>query len=148
MTITFGCDHAGFRYKSMLLTHLKAAGHEVIDNGCFSEEPVDFPNVARAVCAALLDGKAERGIMLCGSGVGAAIACNKIKGIRAFCCHDIYSASQSVEHDDVQVACFGADVLGAAALRKLADEYLRAEFSGGEEFVRRIALLDEMDQRR
>ena len=146
MTISFGCDHAGFRYKAMLLAHLRAAGHEIIDHGCHSEEPVDFPNVARAVCAAILDGKAARGIMLCGSGVGAAIACNKVKGIRAFCCHDIYSASQSVEHDDVQVACFGADVLGAAALRKLADEYLRAAFSGGEEFIRRIALLDEMDK--
>ena len=98
MVISIGCDHAGFPIKGEIVAWLQSQGHTVVEHGCFDENPVDFPVIAREVCQTVLDGKAERGIMICGTGVGAAIACNKIPGIRASCCHDIYSAHQCVEH--------------------------------------------------
>lgn len=145
MKISLGCDHAGFPLKQKMVEYLHSKGHEVIDNGCFEGEVVDFPQIAKKVCGYITDGTAERGIMVCGSGVGAVIACNKIKGIRATCCHDLYSAHQSVEHDDVNVACFGADVVGLAEAFELADTYLAARFWAEEEFVKRVEMLKEMD---
>ena len=146
MKLSLGCDHAGFPLKDRVVNALREWGHEVIDHGAYDPNPVDFPDVARKVCASVLSGEAERGVMLCGSGVGAAIACNKIKGIRASCCHDLYSAHQCVEHDDVQIACIGADVVGPRNALGLLQTFLKARFSEGEEFRRRVDKLDEMDR--
>lgn len=148
MKISLGGDHAGFHLKQRLAEYLHSKGHEVIDNGCFQGEVVDFPQMAKQVCGYVTDGTAERGIMVCGSGVGAVIACNKIRGIRATCCHDLYSAHQSVEHDDANVACFGADVIGAAEAFELADTYLAACFLAEGEFAKRVEMLKEMDNAR
>lgn len=145
MKLSLGCDHAGFPLKERVVQTLRAWGHEVIDHGCYDETPVDFPDIARRVCGSVLSGEAARGIMLCGSGVGAAIACNKIRGIRACCCHDLYSSHQCVEHDDVQIACFGADVVGPKNALELLASFLNARFSTEEAFRRRVAKVDEMD---
>lgn len=148
MKISLGCDHAGFPLKQKLAEYLHLKGHEVVDNGCFQGEIIDFPLMAKQVCRHVTDGSADRGIMVCGSGVGAVIACNKIRGIRATCCHDLYSAHQSVEHDDANVACFGADVVGTVEAFELADTYLSASFCGETEFIKRIEMLKEMDNAR
>lgn len=145
MIIAIGCDHAGFPLKARVLAALKDRGVEIIDHGCYGGETVDFPDVAKKVCRSVTQKDAERGIMLCGSGVGAAIACNKIAGIRAACCHDIYTAHQCVEHDDVNVIALGADVVGGQAACDLIDKYLSSSFHGGEDFERRIRKLNEMD---
>lgn len=145
MKISVGCDHRGFELKKTIMKALEARGHSVIDHGCYSEEMVDFPDVARAVCASLLTGEAERGLMLCGSGVGAAIACNKVPGIRSTCIHDVYSAHQCVEHDNVNVACVGADVVGAVVALELIDLFLKAEFSTDPDVRRRVQKLAQMD---
>ena len=115
MVIALGCDHAGFPLKKRIVDALEKRHIEVADYGCYNGETVDFPDIARKVCTSVTQGDAERGIMLCGSGVGAAIACNKVPGIRAACCHDIYTAHQCVEHDDVNVIALGADVVGGQA---------------------------------
>lgn len=145
MKISLGCDHAGFPLKARVVEALTGQGHTLIDHGSYDGKPVDFPDVARKVCQSILSGEAERGIMLCGSGVGACIACNKVPGIRATCCHDIYCAHQSVEHDDVQVACVGADVVGPARAIDLLNCFLEARFDGGEDFRRRVEKLSQMD---
>ena len=102
MRIVIGSDHAGFPLKSTIVDHIRSLGHEVHDAGSYDPNPVDFPDIAKAVTSAIIEGKAERGLMVCGTGVGASIAANKVKGIRAAVCHDIHSAHQSVEHDDVK----------------------------------------------
>lgn len=145
MIIAMGCDHAGFPLKAAVTEMLRKRGIEVIDHGCYRGEVVDFPDVAKKVCASVTEKKAQRGIMLCGSGVGAAIACNKAAGIRAACCHDIYTAHQCVEHDDVNVVALGADVVGKQAACDLIQRYLDSSFSGGDEFARRIRKLTEME---
>ena len=145
MKIAIGGDHAGYFLKARLLDGLKQKGHEITDFGSFDENPVDFPDIAKLVCGAILKGECERGIMFCGSGVGAAIACNKIKGIRASVCHDIFTAHQCVEHDDVQVIAFGAQIIGYTVASELIDVFLKAKFSTSEEFRRRVAKLDQMD---
>ena len=144
MKIVTGGDHAGYPLKEKLLDYLRECGHEVLHVGCYSPDPVDFPDVARKVCDAILDGTAERGIMVCGSGVGAAIACNKVKGIRASVVHDIYTAHQCVEHDDVQVMALGAQIVGEIVARELIEVFLAAHFSEGEDFRRRVEKLDHM----
>ncbi len=111
----------------------------------FTMDPVDFPDIAQLVCKEILNGKAERGIMFCGTGVGASIACNKISGIRASVCHDIYTAHQCVEHNNVQVICLGAQIIGSTVALELLDMFLKAEFSTSEEFRRRVEKLDVMD---
>jgi ribose 5-phosphate isomerase B len=146
MKIAIGGDHAGFPLKEPVIELLRTQGHEVHDFGSFSPEPVDFPDIARLVCAAVRDRTAERGVMVCGTRVGACIAANKIAGIRAALCHDTYSAHQCVEHDDVNVLCIGAQIVGI----KLADEILRAflaaQFSTAEEFRRRVRKLSELER--
>jgi ribose 5-phosphate isomerase B len=146
MKIAIGGDHAGFPLKGPVIELLRTQGHFVHDFGSYSPEPVDFPDIARLVCAAVRDGTAERGVMVCGTGVGACIAANKIAGIRAALCHDTYSAHQCVEHDDVNVLCIGAQIVGI----KLADEILRAflaaQFSTAEEFRRRVRKLSELER--
>ncbi|MBP3964011.1 MULTISPECIES: ribose 5-phosphate isomerase B [Paenibacillus] len=141
MKISLGCDHAGFHLKSAVAAHLAAIGCEVIDHGCYSADAVDFPDIARLVCHSVLKGEAERGIMVCGTGVGASIAANKIPGIRAAVCHDYHSAHQSVEHDDVNVMCVGAKIVGEWLVKDLISSYVSATFSTEEQFRRRVEKL-------
>ena len=148
MRLAVGGDHAGFALKGLLIATLRGDGHEVRDFGAYSPEPVDFPDVARLVCGAVLAGEVARGIMVCGTGVGASIAANKIPGIRAAVCHDLYSAHQGVEHDDVNVLCLGAQIVGELMARELARTFLTARFDGSEEFRRRVAKLAELDRAR
>jgi ribose 5-phosphate isomerase B len=145
MRIALGNDHAGFPMKAHVVAVLQELGHEVADFGAQSTEPVDFPDVAAKVCGAVRSGEADRGIMVCGTGVGASIAANKVPGIRASVCHDTYSARQSVEHDDVNVLCIGAWIIGPTIVSEIVVAYLRAEFSTAEHFRRRVRKLAEME---
>ncbi len=145
MKIVVGSDHAGFPMKAELLAFLRGLGHEVTDVGSFDPKPVDFPDIARQVAAAITSGKAERGLMVCGTGVGAAIGANKMKGIRAAVCHDVHSAHQCVEHDDVNVMCIGAQIVGPWLAQDLVQAYLNAQFSTDENCRRRVAKLSEME---
>jgi len=145
MRIVVGSDHAGFSLKQRLLPELRALGHDIVDVGSYDPDPVDFPDIGSALCARILSGDCTRGIMFCGTGVGAAIACNKVRGIRASVCHDIYTAHQCVEHDDVQVIALGAQIIGHTVAMELIRLFLSAEFSTSEEFRRRVAKLDDMD---
>lgn len=145
MKIAVGSDHAGFPLKEKVLDILRSKGHEITDFGSYDPNPVDFPDIAKKVCAAILDESCERGIMFCGTGVGACIACNKISGIRASVCHDIYTAHQCVEHDDVQVIAMGAQIIGHTVALELIDLFLVAKFSTSEEFRRRVKKLEMMD---
>ena len=146
MKIVVGSDHAGFPMKAELLAFLRELGHEVLDVGSHDPDPVDFPDIARQVAAAITSGKAERGLMVCGTGVGASIGANKMKGIRAAVCHDVHSAHQCVEHDDVNVMCIGAQIVGAWLAVDLVSSYLSAEFSTDEDFRRRVEKLRVMDE--
>ena len=148
MKLVTGSDHAGYALKLKILPMLRDRGYEITDMGSFDEAPVDFPDIAAKVCENILSGNAERGIMFCGTGVGAAIACNKVTGIRASVCHDIYTAHQCVEHDDVQVIALGAQIIGHTVAFELIELFLKAQFSTSEEFRRRVAKLDEMDKKR
>ncbi|UJW77148.1 ribose 5-phosphate isomerase B [Rhizobium sp. SL42] len=148
MRIVIGSDHAGFPLKSTIVEYIKSLGHEVTDVGSYDPNPVDFPDIAKSVTASIITGKAERGLLVCGTGVGASIAANKVKGIRAAVCHDVHSAHQSVEHDDVNVMCIGAQIVGAWLATDLVDAYLKAEFSTDEDFRRRVRKLAEMDEGR
>jgi len=145
MRLVVGSDHAGWLLKKNVLEHLAALGHEVIDVGSFDDQPVDFPDIARGVVARIVSGEAERGIMVCGTGIGAAIAANKMKGIRAAVCHDVHSAHQGVEHDDVNVMCLGAQIVGPWLARDLITAFLAARFSAAADFRRRVAKLHDMD---
>lgn len=147
MRLVVGGDHAGFPLKGPVVEALRSWGHEVMDVGTHSPEPVDFPDIARDLCGRLQRGEAERGIMVCGTGVGAAIAANKCPGIRAAVCHDVYSAHQCVEHDDVNVLCLGAQIVGDRLALDLLRAYLAAEFSTSEEFRRRVRKLAELERR-
>lgn len=144
MRIAVGSDHAGFELKERLLPYLRSK-YEVLDQGSYDPAPVDFPQIGKKVCAAILSGEADRGVMFCGTGVGAAIACNKVPGIRASVCHDLYTAHQCVEHDNVQVIALGAQIIGWTAAQELIDIFLSAQFSDGEDFRRRVRMLEEMD---
>ena len=148
MILAIGSDHAGYPLKIQLLDALRSKGHTLIDCGSYDPAPVDFPDVAKKVTSAILSGEAERGIMFCGTGVGAAIACNKVRGIRASVCHDLYTAHQCVEHDDVQIIALGAQIVGPTIAEELIDIFLSARFSTSEEFRRRVAKLDDMDEHR
>jgi ribose 5-phosphate isomerase B len=146
LSLAIGSDHAGFPLKGPLIAFLKDEGHSVEDCGSYDPAPVDFPDIAKLVCARVRDGRADRGIMVCGSGVGASIAANKIPGIRASICHDIYSAHQCVEHDDVNIACLGAQIIGQSVAEECLRAYLAATFSTEEHFRRRVAKLAEMER--
>ena len=121
--------------KGRVLEVVTSLGHQVVDHGSYHAAPVDFPDIARRVCDAVRSGAAQRGIMVCGTGVGAAIAANKIRGVRAAVCHDVHSAHQSVEHDDVNVMCLGAQIVGPWLAEDLVKSYLAAEFSTNEDFA-------------
>jgi RpiB/LacA/LacB family sugar-phosphate isomerase len=139
MKLAIGSDHAGFELKVSLTSFLKASGHNVLDLGTYSTDPVDYPEFALAVGKAVLDGRAERGLLICGSGVGASVAANKIVGIRAGQCHDTYSAHQGVEHDDMNILVLGARVVGPALAQELVSAYLKATFTHEERHVRRLS---------
>ncbi len=145
MRIVVGSDHAGFILKSSVVDFLRDAGHEVIDIGCFDQNPVDFPDIGRKVAQAVTSAEAERGLIICGTGVGAAIAANKVRGIRAAVCHDVHSAHQAVEHDDVNIMCIGAQIVGPWLAYDLITAYLSAIFHPSEEFRRRVAKLAAME---
>src|SRR6266542_5641877 len=148
MRLAVGSEHAGFELKETMAAHLSESGHEVIDIGTRSTARVDYPDYAEAIARAVLDGGAERGVLLCGSGVGASVAANKIAGIRAGLCHDTYSARQGVEHDDMNVLVIGARVIGPELARELVIAYLRATFSGEERHRRRLAKIQALETRR
>jgi len=147
MRIVIGADHAGFELKQMLVAHLRELGHDVEDVGTQSADPVDYPDYAEAVADALLQGRAERGILICGSGVGASVAANKVPGIRAGLCHDTYSARQGVEHDDLNVLVLGARVIGPELAKELVRAFLNARFSGEERHRRRLEKLRQLEAR-
>jgi ribose 5-phosphate isomerase B len=147
MRLVVGGDHAGFPLKGPVVRALREWGHEVEDVGTHSPEPVDFPDIAQQVCDAVRTGKAERGVMVCGTGVGACIAANKVPGIRAALCHDVYSAHQCVEHDDVNVFCVGAQIVGETLALELLRTFLGARHSTEPHFRRRVAKLAELDRR-
>ena len=146
MRLVIGSDHAGWPLKQAVIDHIRSLGHEVVDVGSYDEKPVDFPDIARAVAKKVTSGEVARGIMVCGTGVGASIAANKMKGIRAAVCHDVHSAHQSVEHDDVNVMCIGAQIVGPWLARDLISSYLEAEFSTDADFRRRVDKLHAMDR--
>jgi ribose 5-phosphate isomerase B len=139
MKIAVGFDHAGFPLKRIVLETVRAAGHEAIDLGTNSAEPVDFPDYSEKVGRAVQSGDAERGILVCGSGVGACIAANKVKGVFAGLCHDTYSAAQGVQHDDMNVLCLGARVIGPELAVELIKAFLSARYIGNEPGEERLA---------
>jgi len=147
MRIAIGADHAGFEMKRDLAAYLAKNGHEVTDMGTHTSAPVDYPDISEAVAQAIRNGQADRGVVVCGSGAGAAIAACKFPGIRAAVCHDSYSARQAVEHDDMNVLCLGSRVIGPALARTLIDAFLAATFSGEERHMRRLAKIDAVESR-
>ena len=149
MNIAVGCDHAGFPLKQTVLDAIRVAGHEPIDMGTDSTESVDFPDFTEKVGRAIQSGEAERGILVCGSGVGAAIAANKMKGVYASICHDTYSAAQGVLHDDMNVLCLGGRVIGIELAISLVNAFLGAEYQGnkegGERLARRVEKIHKLE---
>ena len=149
MKVAVGFDHAGFPLKHTVLEAVRKAGHEPIDMGTNSAEPVDFPDITQKVGSAVQNGEAERGILVCGSGVGACIAANKMKGIYASICHDTYSAAQGVAHDDMNVLCLGGRVVGAELAIVLIKAFLGAEYQGnkvgGERLARRVGKIHKLE---
>ena len=138
MRIAVATDHAGFPLKQVVLDELQRLGHEAIDLGTHSTEPVDYPDYAEALGDAIVEGRADRGVLLCGSGVGASVAANKMRGVRAAVCHDTYSAHQGVEHDDMNVLTIGARVIGPELAVELVRAFAGARFSGEERHRRRL----------
>ena len=139
MRVVIGADHGGYALKDELKPFIEALGHEVADVGALELDPADdFPDFTAAVAAAVASGEAARGVMICGSGVGASVAANKVRGIRASVCHDTYSAHQGVEHDDMNVLCLGARIVGVELARELAAAFLSAQYAPEERFQRRL----------
>ncbi|PWU03004.1 MAG: ribose 5-phosphate isomerase B [Terriglobia bacterium] len=138
MNVAVASDHGGFPLKARVIEDLRKSGHQVTDLGTHSADAVDYPDYARAVAEAVLAGRADRAVLLCGSGAGACVAANKFRGIRAATCHDVFSAHQSVEDDDVNVLCLGARVIGPELAVDLVRTYLNARFSGAERHCRRL----------
>jgi RpiB/LacA/LacB family sugar-phosphate isomerase len=147
MRIIVGSDHAGFDLKEQMAVYLRELGHQVTDVGTGNTDPVDYPDYAEAVGLALREGRADRGIIICGSGVGASVAANKLPGIRAGLCHDTYSAHQGVEHDDMNVLVLGARVIGFEMARELVRAFVRAVFSGEERHRRRLEKVKALEMR-
>ncbi len=146
MKVAVACDHAGFPLKQVVLDAVRAVGHEPIDLGTNADHPpIDWPDVAEWAGRAIQRGDAERGIVICGSGVGVAVAANKLRGIRAGMCHDTYSAHQSVEHDNANMLSLGARVIGPELAEDVVKSFLGARFSGEERHVKRLAKLDALE---
>ncbi|HKQ47918.1 MAG TPA: ribose 5-phosphate isomerase B [Phycisphaerae bacterium] len=147
MKIALGSDHAGFDLKQRVKDHVLKLGHEATDLGTNSVEPVDYPDFAEAVALAVRDRRADRGILVCGSGVGASIAANKVPGVRAGLCHDSYSAHQGVEHDDMNVLVLGGRIVGEALAMELVEEFLKARFTAEERHQRRLNKVLALERR-
>ena len=147
MRVAIGADHAGFALKQLIGGDLRDLGHKVIDLGTDSMDPVDYPDYAEAVGKVILDGKADRGVLVCGSGVGASVAANKLPGIRAALCHDTYSARQGVEHDDMNILVLGGRVIGSELARELVHAYLAALFTKEERHRRRLEKIKALEKR-
>ena len=147
MKVGIAGDHAGFPLKRELVAEMTRLGHEVVDLGAHDDRPSDYPDFARVLGRAVVSGEIERGILVCGSGIGACVAANKIKGIRAGVAHDIYSAHQGVEHDDMNVLCLGSRVIGPAPALEIAAAFLAARFTGEERHVRRLKKILDMEQK-
>jgi ribose 5-phosphate isomerase B len=145
MKIVLGCDHAGFPLKQIVMETVRKAKHQVLDAGTDSTAPVDYPDIAERVGQAIVERRAQRGILLCGSGVGACIAANKIPGVYAGVCHDTYSAHQAVEHDDMNVLCLGSRIIGPELARELVQAYLGARFSKDERHCRRVGKIRRIE---
>src|SRR6185312_14288595 len=147
MRVAVAFDHRGVKLRERVLEEVVRAGHEPVDLGTDKTEPrIDYPDKAREVGEAIRSGDAERGVLVCGSGVGASIAACKLAGIRAAICHDTYSAHQGVEHDDMNVLCIGSEVIGAELAGELIRTFLGAKFDGGERYVRRLEKIEEMEK--
>jgi ribose 5-phosphate isomerase B len=148
MKIALGCDHGGFSLKEESIRIISEAGHEVLDLGAYDYEPQDdYPDFAEAVGRAIQSGEADRGIIICGSGVGAVITANKIPGVRAGLCHDTYSARQSVEHDNANVLALGARIIGSELAAEVMRSFLGAEFTNEERHQRRVGKIADLEQR-
>jgi RpiB/LacA/LacB family sugar-phosphate isomerase len=145
MRVAIGADHAGYPLKQEIIPFLESLGHEVSDLGTHSTEPVDYPDYAEAVGLAVLEARVDRGVLICGSGVGASVAANKLPGIRAGLAHDTYSAHQGVEHDDMNILVLGSRVIGVELAKELAGTYLRAVFTHAERHVRRLAKVKALE---
>jgi ribose 5-phosphate isomerase B len=149
MNVAVGSDHGGFELKTVVIDAIRNAGHDVVDCGAFALEPGDdYPDFAASVARALMEGRAARGVLICGSGVGASIAANKFKGIRAALCHDTFSAHQGVEDDSMNVIALGARVVGPSLAAEIVAAILRAQFSGAERHKRRLEKVNEFDTKR
>lgn len=148
MRIAIGCDHGGFPLKAAVVAAVREAGHEVLDFGTDSPERVDFPDYAEPVARAVASGEADRGILMCGSGVGMAIAANKVPGAYASVCHDTYSAHQGVEHDGMNVLCLGGRIVGPALAREIVLAFLAAHPHPGERYARRREKVRALEERR
>ncbi len=150
MKIVIGCDHAGFPLKQTVIDSVQKLGHEIIDVGTFSADPVDFPDFTKKVGEKVQSREAERGILVCGSGIGACIAANKMKGVYASIAHDTYSASQGVMHDNMNVLCLGGRVIGPETAKVLVPAFLNARYlgndAGGERLARRVEKIYKMEQ--
>ena len=147
MRVAVAFDHRGVRLRETVLTELDALGHETIDFGVDTDKVrIDYPDKARELGEAILRGDAERGVLVCGSGVGAAVAACKMRGIRAAICHDVYSAHQGVEHDDMNVLCLGSEVVGPSLAGDLVSTFLGASFDGGERYVERLRMVEAMER--
>ncbi len=147
MKICVGSDHAGFPLKEMVRKYLAELGHQVEDLGTHNTDPVDYPDYAEAVANSVLSGRNERGVLICGSGVGASVACNKIPGARAGLCHDTYSAHQGVEHDHMNVLVLGGRVIGEEMARELVRSYVNAKCSSEERHLRRLGKVAAIEKR-
>jgi ribose 5-phosphate isomerase B len=145
MKIAFTCDHGGFPLRETIITIIEKSGHEVIDYGIKECTPVDYPDYVEKVCSAILSGKADRGIVACGSGVGACMTANKFNGIYASICHDTYSAHQGVEHDQMNVLCLGGRIIGTELASELVKAFLGATFSGEERHLRRFEKIRKIE---
>jgi ribose 5-phosphate isomerase B len=145
MKVVIGSDHAGFQLKNAMGDLLRSMGNDVLDIGAFNENPSDYPDFAEAVDRAILDGKAERGVLICGSGVGASVAANKLPGIRAGMCHDTYSAHQGVEHDNINVLVLGSRVVGIVLAQDLVRTFMGARFTNEERHVRRLGKVKALE---
>lgn len=146
MIIAIGCDHAGFEVKDGLIDEIAGLEHDVVDCGAYSNESVDYPDFAKKVGLEIRNGNAERGILICGSGIGVSVAANKVPGIRAAVCHDTYSARQGVEHDAMNVLCLGSRVVGRDLITDLVRAFLSAEFTPKERYERRLNKVQEIEE--
>ena len=146
MKLAVGCDHAGFALKGAVIAHLREAGHEVADLGTYGADSCDYPDYAAAVCKEIVEGRAERGILICGTGIGMSIAANKVRGIRAACCSDTFSARFTRLHNDANVLCFGARVVGEGLALDLVDLFVTTPYENSGNHPRRVAKIAELEK--